>query len=111
MAELLSEFKAKGLPSTVGPITHQQLKDKNARNEHRRQAVPMLASRMKDYRPAAVVALMLEIESMVGDAMDQRLSSLPALRDPLPHLSQNVKAFKEEMAEIIPKLPVNGSYP
>ena len=72
----------------------------------------MFASRMKDDRPAAVVALMLEIEPMVVDAMDQAgLSSVPLYVTHFPIFPKNVKAFEVEMAEIIPKLPVNGSYP
>ena len=67
---------------------------------------------MKDYQPAAVVALMLAIEPMVIDAMDQAgLSSVPLYVTHFPIFPKNVKAFKEEMAEIIPKLPVNGSHP
>jgi hypothetical protein len=109
----LSEFKAKGFfldDLVLYPIN--QIKEKKERNEHRRKGVPMLASRMKDYQPAAVVALMLEIEPMVIDAMDQAgLSSVPRYVTHFPIFPKNVKAFKEEMAEIIPKLPVNGSHP
>ncbi len=109
----LSEFKAKGFfldDLVLYPIN--QIKDKKERNEHRRKGVPMFASRMKDDRPAAVVALMLEIEPMVVDARDQAgLSSVPLYVTHFPIFPKNVKAFEVEMAEIIPKLPVNGSYP
>ena len=112
-ANFLSEFKAKGFfldDLVLYPIN--QIKDKNERNEHRRKGVSLLAGRMKDYRPAAVVVLMCAIKPMVVDAMNQAgLSSVPLYVTPFPIFPKNLKAFKEKMAEIMPKLPVNGSHP
>jgi len=110
-ANFLSEFKARGhfLDDLVlYPIN--QIKEKNARNEHRWKGVPLLAKRMKDYRPTAVVALMRAIEPMVVEAMDQaELWCVPHYVTPFPIFPKNLKAFKEKMAEIIPKLPINRS--
>lgn len=110
-ANFLSEFKARGhfLDDLVlYPIN--QIKEKNARNEHRWKGVPLLAKRMKDYRPTAVVALMRAIEPMVVEAMDQaELCCVPHYVTPFPIFPKNLKAFKEKMAEIIPKLPINRS--
>ncbi len=109
----LAEFKAKGFfldDLVLHPIN--QFKEKKERNEHRWKGVPLLARRIKDYRPAAVVALMRAIEPMVANAMDEAgLSSVPLYVTHFPIFPKNVIAFKKKMAEIIPKLPVNGSHP
>jgi hypothetical protein len=107
----LSEFRARGF-FLDDLVLHSinQIKEKNERNEHRWKGVPLLARRMKDYRPGAVVALMRAIEPMVVDAMAQAgLPSIPHYVTHFPIFPKNVKAFKQELAEIIPKLPVNGS--
>ncbi len=112
-ANFLSEFQAKGFfldDLVLYPIN--QFKEKKERNDHRRKGVALLARRIRDYRPAAVVTLMRAIEPMVTDAMDQAgFSSVPLYVTHFPIFPKNVKAFKEKMAEIIPKLPVNRSHP
>ena len=108
----MSEFKSKGFfldDLVLYPIN--QFKDNKERNKHRWKGVPLFAGRIKDYRPAAVVVLMYAIEPMVVEAMNQAgLGSVPRYVTPFPIFPRNLKTFKEKMAEILPKLPVNGRH-
>ena len=101
----LSEFKAKGffLDDLVSyPIN--RIKDERERNRHRWNAVSLLAGRIKEYQPAAVVALMCAIEPMIVEAIRQAgLSHVPLYVTPFPR-PEHEKRFKTKMAEILPKL-------
>jgi hypothetical protein len=104
-ADFLPEFKAKGffLDDLVLYAVNQM--DEKERNEHRWKGLPLLAERMRDYQPMAVVALMIAIEEMVREAMSKAgLSNVTLHVVPFPHPG-NQKRFKARMAEIIPKLP------
>jgi len=103
-AGFLSEFKANGFfldDLVLDPIND---KEKAERKDHRREGVPSLAQRMKDYQPSAVVALMCAIGPMVREAMCRAgLSHLPLHVTPFPAFG-NEKRFRARMAEIIPKI-------
>ena len=104
-ANFLSEFKAKGFfldDVVLYPINRMGDAE---RNMHRRKGVPLLARRMADYRPAAVVVLMCAIKPMVEDAIREAGLSLVPYVAPFPN-HWHKKSFKEKMDEIIPKLPV-----
>jgi len=109
-SKFLSEFKSRGFyldDLVLYPIN--QFKEKRERQEHRWNGVPLLAERIKSYRPAAVVVLMYAIEPMVDEAMKQAgLGSVPRHVTPFPTYPRNLKTFNEKMGEILPKLPVNG---
>src|ERR1017187_3736632 len=69
-ANFLQEFKANGFfldDLVLYPIN--QIKDKDERNVHRQKGVSLLAQRIADYKPLAVVAVMMAIRPMVEDAM------------------------------------------
>ena len=109
----LSDFKNRGFfldDLVLYPIN--QIKNEKERNQERSKNVSSFAKRIRSYRPAAVVSLMRAIEPMVVKAMQQAgLTSVPLYVTHFPIFPGNVKAFKGEMAGIIPKLPANRSQP
>jgi hypothetical protein len=102
----LSEFKAKGFyldDLVLDPVN--QIKDRKARNEQRRAAISSFARRLCEYKPAAIVILMLAIEPMVlTAAREAQLSNPHIYVTPFPN-QYHRKRFRAIMQEIIPKLP------
>jgi hypothetical protein len=96
MADFLEEFKTKGFfldDLVLYPINQM---DNKQRNEHRRKGISLLARRIADYQPAAVVVLMCGIEPMVVDAMREvGLSDAPHYTTPFPR-PEHQKRFKEK---------------
>ena len=105
-AAFLSEFKAKGFyldDLVLCPINQME---EEIRNKRRWKGASSLALRIADYRPAAVVALMIAIKPMVWHAIcTAHLSQLPLYVVPFPR-PEHQKRFKTEMAEIIQMLPI-----
>jgi hypothetical protein len=105
-ADFLDQFRHKGYfldDLVLYPINH--IRDRKVRHAHRHRAVPGLAKRLADYRPAAVVVVMREIEGLVVDAMTRAgLHDVPRCVLPFPR-PEHKKRFLREMAKVIPKLP------
>ncbi len=77
---------------------------KKARHDRRMGGIPLLAGRMADYQPEAVVALMVAIEPMVCQAMcEAGLSRARLYVTPFPR-PEHQRRFKAEMAEILREL-------
>ncbi|PYV20252.1 MAG: hypothetical protein DMG24_23370, partial [Acidobacteria bacterium] len=105
--DFLQEFRSKCFfldDLVLNPINKAEGKE---RTEHRRNGVPLLAARMRRYKPAAVVVLMKAIEPMVRKAMYEAglSSTIPFYVVPFPAMG-NAKRFRDVMAQIIPTLPV-----
>ncbi|HUI40800.1 MAG TPA: dihydroorotate dehydrogenase [Terriglobia bacterium] len=106
--DFLEEFKANCFyldDLVLYPIN--QIEDEKERDEHRRKGVRLLAARMRQYRPEAVVALMKALEPMVRSAMSEAGLSgdVPLYVVPFPAMG-NARKFRNAMAEIIRMLPV-----
>jgi hypothetical protein len=105
--DFLTSFQADGFfldDLVLHPIN--QIKIGKERDEHRRNGVSLLAERMTDYKPLAVVAVMCAIEPMVKDAIRKAgLSRVPLYVTPFPSRPEHKRRFQAKMAEIIPKLP------
>jgi hypothetical protein len=73
------------------------------------KSVPSFAERLSDYRPQAVVILLLSIKSMVLKAMREAALSYEPFCTPYPGFG-NQPRFQTAMAGIIPNLPtISGS--
>lgn len=103
--KFLAEFKANCYfldDLVLYPV--DKMPDKE-RDQHRRRAVPGLATWMAEYRPAAVVILMCAIENLVVSAMrEAELSHIQHYVTPFPGRYHRQR-FLGAMAEIIPQLP------
>lgn len=103
--DFIAEFKAKGffLDDLVQePINHFK---PALRDTYRLTAVPSLARRITDYKPAAIVVLMCAIEPMVSAAVRQSdVVDVPLYVTVFPGRFHRAR-FRKEMADILPKLP------
>jgi hypothetical protein len=63
-----------------------------------------LADRIAEYRPLAIVSLLLSIENIVNAAADQAGNTAPRYAVRFPGMGQQAH-FQSTMASIIPKLP------
>jgi hypothetical protein len=63
-----------------------------------------LADRIAEYRPLAIVSLLLSIRSIVDDAATAAGSTAPRFAVPFPGMGQQMR-FRTAMTLIIPKLP------
>jgi hypothetical protein len=73
------------------------------------QSVSTFAERLRDYRPQAIVILLISIKSMVIRAMRAADLSYEPFCTPYPGFG-NQPRFQTAMAEIIPNLPtISGS--
>jgi hypothetical protein len=69
-----------------------------------RAAQTSLAARIAEYRPAAIVTLLLSIQDIVEGAAASAGSNAPRYAVPFPGMGQQGR-FRAAMKELIPKLP------
>jgi hypothetical protein len=104
----LEDFKHNGFyldDLVLEPVNHLCLRD---RRSLRREAVSSFVERLKDYKPKAIVVLLISIRPMVLDAIRAAGLSCPVYCTPYPGFG-NQPRFHRAMSEIIPNLPVaNG---
>ncbi len=108
-AHLLDNFKKNGfyLDDLVDEPVNKT--DRKLRRKRRKESIPLLARRMKCYKPKAVVIVMCAIRPMVLQAMHEAELSYEPYCVPFPAFGNQTR-FHEEMKRIIPKLPVtNGT--
>jgi hypothetical protein len=77
---------------------------KSERNATCRAAQASLASRIAEYRPLAIVSLLISIKDIVEAAAIEAGSSAPRFAVPFPGMGQQGR-FKAAMAEIVSNLP------
>jgi hypothetical protein len=104
----LDDFKRNGFyldDLVLEPVNHLGPKD---RRFLCRDSVSSFVERLKDYKPKAIVVLLLSIRPMVLDAIRAARLSCPVCCTPYPGFG-NQPRFHKAMSEIIPSLPVaNG---
>jgi len=101
----LQDFKRNGFyldDLVLEPVNH--LKDTDRRSL-RKQSIPSLVERLKEYRPKAIVILLHSIRPMVLQALREAGVSNEPYCTPYPGFG-NQPRFHQAMAEIIPNLPV-----
>jgi hypothetical protein len=69
-----------------------------------REARPSLATRIAEYRPLAIVSLLLSTRHIVDAAAIDARSDAPRYAVPFPGMGQQAR-FRAAMVDIIPKLP------
>ena len=69
-----------------------------------RNAGASLADRIAEYRPLAIVSILLRIKDIVEAAAISAGSDAPRFAVPFPGVGQLVR-FLKEMADILPRLP------
>ena len=104
----LENFKRNGFyldDLVLEPVNHLSPKD---RRSICRDAVSSFVERLKDYKPKAIVVLLMSIRPMVLAAIRAADLSCPVYCTPYPGFG-NQPRFHRAMSEIIPSLPVaNG---
>jgi hypothetical protein len=68
------------------------------------EARPSLAARIAEYRPLAIVSLLLSTRHIVDAAAIDARSAAPRYAVPFPGMGQQAR-FRTAMVDIIPKLP------
>jgi hypothetical protein len=83
------------------PVNHL---GKSQRKAECQSAVESLARRIADYRPEAIVSLLIGIKPFVDEAAKEAGSNVAPYAVPFPGMGHQER-FKAAMARIIPKLP------
>jgi hypothetical protein len=102
--DFLKTFKAYGWyldDLVLTPVNHLTKSERLAKC---REAQQSLADRLADYRPEAIVSLLMLIEPFVTAAAIEAGSNAPRYVVPFPGMGHQGH-FKTEMARIIPNLP------
>ena len=103
----LEEFKENGFyldDLVLEPVNHMESKGRAALCK---QSISSLATRLKEYKPEAVVILLVSIKPMVLKAMHEAGLSYQPYCTPYPGFG-NQKRFHKAMAAIIPNLPTTN---
>jgi hypothetical protein len=105
----LEDFKNKGFyldDLVLEPVNHLEHK---ARTSLCKDSISSFAKRLKNYKPEAIVILLMSIKPMVLEAMHEAGLSYEPFCTPYPGFG-NQPRFQKAMIGIIPNLPVaNGS--
>jgi len=101
----LTEFKARGFYlDDLSLIAVNGMAPKE-RREQCEASIPSLASRMKKYKPGAIVILVRSIDKWVRQAVTQAGLTVPIYSTTYPGRFQRLREqFQNEMAVIIPQL-------
>ncbi len=100
----LDDFKDKGFyldDLVLEPVNHLEARDRIA---HCRDSISSFAKRLKNYKPEAIVILLLSIKPMVLKAMHEAGLSYEPYCTPYPGFG-NQPRFHTAMNGIIPNLP------
>jgi hypothetical protein len=103
--EFLERFKAYGWyldDLVLTPVNHLP---KTQREAQCVAAVNGLADRIAEYRPLAIVSVLLKIKEIVGVAAKLACSNAVQFAVPFPGNGQQAR-FQREMALILPRLPI-----
>ncbi len=101
--DFLESFKAYGWyldDLVLTPVNHLPKSERVAKCFDARKS---LADRIAEYKPEAIVSLLLVIEPFVNDAAKEAGSNAP--RHVVPFPSRFPKRFQDAMARLIPTLP------
>jgi len=103
--EFLSEFKAKGFyfdDLSLVPVNGMEPKERRKQCE---AGVASLATRLKGYKPAAIVIIGRSVAKLIRKAVKEAGLDLPIHATTYPGRFQELKErFKSEMTSIIPQL-------
>ncbi len=103
--DFLSEFRNKGYYLDDLVLTPINNRIRSERRRLHRASIPSLTHRISDYRPLAIVTLMLGVKDAVDAAIaGAGLSHVLHYGVPFPGNGQQTR-FAEAMAKIIPALP------
>jgi hypothetical protein len=102
--EFLKRFKAYGWYLDDLVLTPVNQLTKSERNAKCLAAQHSLAMRITEYRPLAIVSLLMSIRTIVDAAAIAAGSTAPRFAVPFPGMGQQAR-FKAAMAQIIPTLP------
>ena len=103
--EFLERFKAYGWyldDLVLVPVDHLP---KTQRHAQCIAATNSLADRIAEYRPLAIVSVLLKIRDIVGIAAKLARSDAVQFAVPFPGNGQQAR-FQREMARILPRLPI-----
>ena len=81
--------------------------EKKARNARRRESIPSLTKRLRNYKPEAIVIAMCAIKPMVLQAVHDARVDCEIYCTPHPGFG-NWNRFQKAMSEIIDRLPAAG---
>jgi hypothetical protein len=102
--DFLERFKSYGWyldDLVLTPVNHMT---KSARNAKCLGAQSSLADRISEYRPLAIVSLLLSIQAIVEAAAMEAGSAVPRFAVPFPGMGQQAR-FYARMKVIVPNLP------
>jgi hypothetical protein len=102
--DFLGAFKSYGWyldDLVLTPVNQLGPQDRRAKC---REAQNSLAVRIAEYRPEAIVSMLVGIEKIVEAAATEARSIAPRFSVPFPGNGQQAR-FRVKMAEILPKLP------
>jgi hypothetical protein len=102
--DFLERFKAYGWYLDDLVLTPVNQLTRPERDAKCRDAQNGLAARIAEYRPLAIVSLMLGIKSIVDAAAIEAGNDAPRFAVPFPGVGQQGR-FQTAMAQIIPTLP------
>lgn len=102
--EFLERFKARGWyldDLVLTPINGMSVAE---RRSHWLRSQPDFAARIAEYRPLAIVTLLMTMQSVVADAARDAGSDAKLYAVPFPGMG-NQNRFRDAMAELLPRLP------
>jgi hypothetical protein len=104
--EFLDWFKARGC--FLDDLVHTPINDKvsDARKAARSKGVESLASRIAEYRPKTIIAIMKTIDPYVKDALRKSGVSATYHCVSFPGNGRQ-REFQDEMSKLLPNLPIS----